>query len=73
MSIMTQTDFAMIIEELALTEKLTYTEAVLRYCADNFIEPVEIAKMINGSLKDKIRMNFVEMGMLQKTAGMPGI
>lgn len=68
MSIMTQTDFAMMIEDLAKTEKLSYVDAVLQYCADNFIEPHEIAKMIDGSLKDKMRSNFVEMEMLKKTA-----
>ena len=73
MSIMTQNDLAMLIEEMAKSEKLSYTDAVLQYCADNFIEPAEIAKMIDGSLKDKLRHNFVEMGMLQKTAGIPGI
>lgn len=65
---MTQTDFAMMIESIAKNEKLTYIEAVLRYCDDNYIEPMEIAKMIDGSLKDKIRMNFVDMEMLKKTA-----
>ena len=66
MSIMTQLDFAMMIEKLAATEKLSYVDAVLQYCADNFIEPAEIAKMIDGSLKDKIRANFVEMEMMRK-------
>ncbi len=68
MSVMTQTDFAMTIERIAAAEKLSHVDAVLHYCADNFIEPTEIAKMIDGSLKDKIRMNFVEMEMLKKTA-----
>lgn len=68
MSIMTQTDFAMTIEKIAADERLSYVDAVLQYCADNFIEPTEIAKMIDGSLKDKIRLNFVDMEMLKKTA-----
>lgn len=73
MSIMTQTDFALMIEQIAIDNKQTYIEAVLKYCADNYIEPAEIAKMIDGSLKDKIRSNFVDMDMIKKTATMTGI
>ena len=68
MAIMSQTDFAMMIEEIAAMEKLTHVDAVLKYCAINFIEPSEIAKMIDGSLKDKMRSDFVSMEMLKKTA-----
>ena len=73
MAIMTQLDFAMMIESIAAENKQTYVDAILKYCADNYIEPEEIAKMINGSLKDKIRFNFVELEMLKKTASLPSI
>lgn len=73
MSVMTQTDFAMMIEKIASENKQTYIEAVLQYCADNFIEPHEIAKMIDGSLKDKIRSNFVDIDMIKRTATLADI
>lgn len=68
MAIMSQHDFAMMIERIARDNKQTHLEAVLTYCADNYLEPEDIAKMIEGPLKDKIRVNYVESGMLKKTA-----
>lgn len=68
-----QTEFALLIEELVKSDKLTHVEAVMQYCADNFIEPHEIAKMIDGSLKDKMRANFVDMDMLKRTAQLTDI
>lgn len=68
MAIMSQHDFALMIEKIARDNKQTHIEAVLQYCSDNYIEPDEIAKMIDGPLKDKIRANYVDMNMLRKTA-----
>jgi hypothetical protein len=68
MAIMSQQDFALMIERSARQNKQTHLEAVLAYCADNYLEPEEIAKMIEGPLKDKIRVNYAELGMLKKTA-----
>lgn len=68
MAIMSQQDFAMMIELIARDNKQTHLEAVLSYCADNYLEPEEIAKMIDGPLKDKIRANYVDLDMLKKTA-----
>lgn len=73
MAILTQIEFALMIEEIARDNKQTHIEAVLKYCADNYIEPSEIAKMISGSLKDKIRSNFVEMDMIQDGANFTDI
>lgn len=68
MAIMSQQDFALMIERIARDNKQTHLEAVLAYCADNYLEPEDIAKMIEGPLKDKIRVNYVDMDMLPKTA-----
>lgn len=73
MAILTQNEFALMIEAIARDNKQTHIEAVLQYCADNYIEPAEIAKMIDGSLKDKIKANFVEMNMLEKTTSFTDI
>ena len=68
MAIMTTQEFALMIEGIARDNKQTHVEAVLTYCSDNFIEPCEIAKMIDGPLKDKMHANFVDSNMLQRTA-----
>jgi hypothetical protein len=43
-------------------------DAVLEYCKDNFLEPEDIASLINKSLKDKIEMDFRNANMLPKQA-----
>jgi hypothetical protein len=43
-------------------------DAVLDYCKENFIEPEDVASLINKSLKDKIEMDFREANYLPKQA-----
>jgi hypothetical protein len=43
-------------------------EAVLQYCKENFIEPEDIAKLVNKSLKDKLEVNFQDENYLPKKA-----
>ena len=43
-------------------------DAVLAYCAENYIVPEDIAKMINKSLRDKIEVEMREANMLPKQA-----
>jgi hypothetical protein len=48
--------------------KMTYMEAVLHYCEENYLEPQDVASLINKSLKDKIEMNFRDLNYLPKQA-----
>jgi hypothetical protein len=43
-------------------------DAVLKYCADNYLEPEDIAKLVNKSLKEKIALNMQELNFLPKKA-----
>jgi hypothetical protein len=43
-------------------------DAVLRYCADNFVEPDEIKSLINKPLRDKIEIDMREANLLPKQA-----
>lgn len=43
-------------------------DAVLKYCSENFVEPSDIKKLINKSLKQKIQVDFQNDGYLPKTA-----
>ena len=40
----------------------------LEYCKENYLEPEDVAKLINKSLKDKIEMNFRDLNYLPKQA-----
>jgi hypothetical protein len=48
--------------------KMTYMDAVLEYCKENYLEPEDVSKLINRSLKDKIEMNFRDLNYLPKQA-----
>lgn len=63
-------EFSLHIESLALDNDITHMEAVLKYCADNVLEPEEIASKINKSLKEKIAVNMRELNYLPKQASL---
>jgi len=62
------TDFSLHIETIATTQRMSHMDAVLHYCAENYIEPDEIVSLISKSLKDKIENDMKEANLLPKTA-----
>ena len=62
------TEFSLHIEEIATAQRMSHMDAVLHYCAENFLEPDEVAGLISKSLKDKIEMDMRESNLLPKTA-----
>jgi hypothetical protein len=61
-------DFSLHIETIANQRNIGVVDALLEYCNENFIEPEEVTKLINKSLKDKLEMHFVDMNYLPKQA-----
>jgi len=61
-------DFCLHIEQIVSTSNINYMDAVLEYCKENYLEPEDVAKLINKSLKDKIEMDFRELNYLPKQA-----
>jgi hypothetical protein len=64
----TANEFSLHIEQMVRDSKMTYMDAVLHYCKENYLEPEDVSKLINKSLKDKIEMNFRELNYLPKQA-----
>ena len=64
----TANEFSLYVEQLVKEKKLSYMDAVLDYCKENFLEPEDIAKLINKSLKEKIAIDMQELNYLPKTA-----
>jgi len=64
----TAAQFSIYIEQLAVEKRMNHMDAVLKYCADNFIEPDEIKSLINKPLRDKIEINMREANLLPKIA-----
>lgn len=61
-------EFSLYIEQLVQTKRMSHMDAVLEYCKENFLEPQDVTRLINKSLKDKIEMNFRELNYLPKQA-----
>jgi hypothetical protein len=64
----TANEFSLHIESIVREKKISYMDAVLDYCKENYLEPEDVSKLINKSLKDKIAMNFRELNYLPKQA-----
>jgi uncharacterized OsmC-like protein len=45
-------DFSMHIEQIVRDKKISYMDAVLQYCKENFIEPEDVAKRPVGTNED---------------------
>jgi hypothetical protein len=61
-------EFSLHIEKISRERRMSHMDAVLEYCKENFLEPEDVASLINKSLKDKIEMDFRDANMLPKTA-----
>lgn len=61
-------EFSLHIEQIVKDKKLSYMDAVLDYCKENFLEPADVAKLINKSLKGKIELDMQELNYLPKSA-----
>lgn len=61
-------EFSLHIEQVVKEKRMTHMDAVLDYCKENFLDPEDVTKLINKSLKDKIEMDFREANYLPKQA-----
>ena len=63
--------FAIIVDELVKTKRLTHMEAIIYYCEQNLIEPDTITKWIDRSLKEKLQADAEALHYLPKTPQLP--
>lgn len=64
----TSNEFSLHIESIVRDKRITHMDAVLEYCKENFLEPEDIARLINKSLKEKIAVNMQDLNYLPKKA-----
>ena len=70
--IITPNNFALIVEDIVKTKRISYIDAVVLYCANNNIDPGTTKSMINKNLKEKIAFEAQNLNMLkEKTAKLP--
>lgn len=61
-------EFSLYIENVVKEKRISHMDAVLLYCKENFIDPEDIKKLINKSLRDKIKVNATELNYFPKPA-----
>lgn len=61
-------EFSLYIESVVKEKRLSYMDAIIGYCKENYLDPEDVAKLINKSLKDKLEMDFREANYLPKQA-----
>jgi hypothetical protein len=61
-------EFSLHIEKVVKEKRISHMDAVLYYCKENFIEPEDIKKLINKSLRDKIKVNATDLNYFPKPA-----
>jgi|TARA_Y100000287_G_scaffold76664_1_gene60689 hypothetical protein len=70
--IVTPNKFALLIEDIVRTKRISYIDAVILYCEKNNIDPSTTKSMINKNLKEKIAFEAQGLNMLkEKTAKLP--
>lgn len=60
--------FSLHIEQIASSKRISHMDAILHYCAENFIEPDDIKTLVNKTLRDKIENDMIEANMLPRRA-----
>jgi hypothetical protein len=62
-----QNKFTQDIEHLVGNSDLNYIEAIISYCEENNIEFESVSKLISKPLKEKLKVEAMELNYLKKT------
>ena len=60
--------FSAIIEDIVKTKKISYTDAIVKYCEDNEMDPSNVGSLISKSLKDKIQQEAEKLNLVEKSS-----
>ena len=73
LKILSPQDFTITIEHIKKSKNMTYMDAIQYYCESNNIEPETIGKLVQGSLKSKVREEAENLNFLPKPTRIPGL
>ena len=65
---LTPMKFSLIIENIVLSEKLNYIDAILHYCEKESIEVESVSKLMTKPLKEKLKVDATNLNFM-KNAG----
>lgn len=57
-------EFSLKIEKYAVEKRLSFLDALIQYCEENYIDVLDIVPYINKSLKDKLEVDGISEGKL---------
>ena len=63
----TSNDFSLYIEQKALEDGTSCYHALLNFCEEQEIDPEDVAKSVNKQLKEKLAVEFAELGLLKSS------
>jgi hypothetical protein len=66
---MNSKEFSLIIEGIVKEKRITYMDAIVDYCESNDIDLSTVKSIINKSLKEKIKIEAVDLKMLKEKKG----
>ena len=50
------------------TKKISYIDAIVKYCEDNEMDPSNVGSLISKSLKDKIQQEAEKLNLVEKSS-----
>lgn len=64
----TPNEFSLYIEMTAVKQQRTCTDVIIEYCDIRDLDPDDISKLISVSLREKIKIEMQELGLMSKTS-----
>tara|TARA_X000001036_G_scaffold151417_1_gene143883 strand:+ start:1503 stop:1724 length:222 start_codon:yes stop_codon:yes gene_type:complete len=63
--ILTKKKFTNSVEELVISKKLSYIDAIVYFCQQNHLEPDSVKGLITPPLKEKIKAEAIDLRFLK--------
>ena len=60
--------FALTIESIVKDKRISYMDAILKFCEENDIDPSSVGSLINKSLKEKIQLEAEKLNLIEKSS-----
>tara|TARA_A100001388_G_scaffold181314_1_gene135755 strand:- start:220 stop:441 length:222 start_codon:yes stop_codon:yes gene_type:complete len=66
--LMNSKKFALTIESIVKEKRISYMDAILKFCEENDIDPSSVGSLINKSLKEKIQLEAEKLNLIEKSS-----
>ena len=66
--LMNSKKFALTIESIVKDKRISYMDAILKFCEENDIDPSSVGSLINKSLKEKIQLEAEKLNLIEKSS-----